>query len=144
MLPDKGRGEPSLAELLAAVVGDARDLLMQELAFARHELHVELGKAKTAIVSVGAAAAVLGIGLVLLSLMAVHALQATAEMPLWVAYGIVGGVCVLLGGILAIIGRNRVAAIDALDDTVQTTKENVQWIKQKATSDTTWNEHARP
>lgn len=141
MLPDKGR-EPTLAELVSAVASDARDLLRQEVALARHELHVEMGKAKTAIVSLGAAAMVLLLGLVLLSIMAVHLLQLATGMPLWGAYGIVAGVCVLVGSVLLVIGRQRAASIDALADTIQTTKENVQWIKQNATSDTTWNEHA--
>ena len=141
MLPDKGR-EPTLAELVAAVVSDARDLITQELALARHELHLEVGKAKTAIVSLGVGAVVLVLGLVLLSIMAVHLLQLRAGVPLWEAYGIVAGVCVLVGSVLLVIGRQRAASIDALADTVQTTKENVQWIKQNATSDTTWNEHA--
>jgi len=141
MLPDKGR-EPTLAELMAAVASDARDLLKQELALARHELHLEVGKAKSAIVSLGAAAVVLALGLALLSIMAVHLLQLAAGVPLWGAYGIVAGVYVVVGSVLLVIGRHRAASIDAFADTVQTTKENMQWIKQNATSDTTWNEHA--
>lgn len=141
MLSDKGR-EPTLAELVAAVASDARDLFKQELALARHEIRVEVGSAKTAIVSLGTGATVLGLGLVLISIMAVHLLHLAAGVPLWGAYGIVAGVCVLVGCVLLVIGRNRVPSTDALADTVETTKENLQWIRQKATSDTTWSEHA--
>jgi hypothetical protein len=138
----RAKREPSLAELVGAVVSDTRDLLKQEIALARHELGVDLRKAKSAGISFGSAAVAVGVGLVLLSFMAVHLLQVAAGIPVWTAYGIVGGLYVVVGCVFAIIGAKRAASIELLRDTAQTTRENVQWIKEKTTSDRTWSEPA--
>ena len=127
---------PSLAQLLTGIVNDARELLRQELALAKYELREDLQKAKTAMVSLGIGIGVTAIGGLLLILMLVHLLNALAGLPLWACYGIIGAVFVIVGGVLLLIGKNTIARIDVVPpQTVETMKENVQWIKERATSD---------
>ena len=128
--------EPSLAQLLSGIVNDAKELLRQELALAKYEIREDLRKTKTAILSLGVGIGVTAIGGLLLILMLVHLLNALTGLPLWACYGIVGAVFVIVGGVLLLIGKNTIARIDVVPpQTVETMKENVQWIKERATSD---------
>ena len=128
--------EPSLAQLLTGIANDAKELLRQELALAKHEIREDLRKTKTAMLSLGLGVGVAAIGGLLLILMLVHLLNALAGLPLWACYGIVGGLFLIMGGVLFLIAKHTIARIDVVPpQTVETMKENVQWIKERATSD---------
>jgi Putative Actinobacterial Holin-X, holin superfamily III len=128
--------EPSLAQLLTGIVNDAKELMRQELALAKHEIREDLRRTKAAMLSLGIGIGVAAIGGLLLILMLVHLLNALAGLPLWACYGIVGGLFLFIGGVLLLIAKNTIARIDVVPpQTVETMKENVQWIKERATSD---------
>jgi hypothetical protein len=128
--------EPSLAQLVTGIVNDAKELLRQELALAKHEIREDLRKTKAAMLSLSIGIGVAAIGGLLLILMLVHLLNALAGLPLWACYGIVGGLFIIIGGVLLLIAKNTIARIDVVPpQTVETMKENVQWIKERATSD---------
>jgi Putative Actinobacterial Holin-X, holin superfamily III len=128
--------EPSLAQLLSGIVTDAKELMRQELALAKHEIREDLRKAKAAVLSLGLGIGVAAIGGLLLILMLVHLLQALTGLPLWACYGIVGGLFLIVGGVLLLLAKQTIARIDVVPpQTVETMKENVQWIKERATSD---------
>jgi len=130
--------EPTLAQLLSALMGDAKQLLRQEVALAKHEIQGEVSKAKTAAVSLGVGIGIAALGGLLLIIMLVHLLNALTELPLWACYGIVGGVCALVGVVLLYKGKNQITRIEMVpQQTVETMKENMQWIKEKALSDRT-------
>src|SRR5919198_4539257 len=120
--------EPSLAQLLTGIATDAKELVRQELALAKHEIREDLRKTKTAVLSLGIGVGVAAIGGLLLILMLVHLLQALAGLPLWTCYGIVGGLFVIVGGVLLVIAKHTSARIEGVpQQTVETMKENVQW-----------------
>lgn len=112
------------------------DLLEQELRLAKLEGQDELGHLKTAAISLGIGAGLAAVGGVLLSMMLVHVLAAYTNLPLWGCYGIVAGVFGLLGGALLASGKRRIKEIGMLPQTVETMKENVQWLKGQTSSDT--------
>jgi Putative Actinobacterial Holin-X, holin superfamily III len=137
------RAEPSLAQLLTGIVSGAKELLRHELALAKYEIREDLRKTKTAMLSLGIGIGVAALGGLLLILMLVHLLDALAGLPLWACYGIVGGLLAIIGAVLLLIGKNTIARIDVIPPhTVETMKENVQWIKARATSDGTSKAHA--
>ena len=128
--------EPSLAQLLTGIATDAKELVRQELALAKHEIREDLRKTTTAMLSLGLGVGVAAIGGLLLILMLVHLLHALAGLPLWACYGIVGGLFLIMGGVLFLIAKHTIARIDVVPpQTVETMKENVQWIKEGATPD---------
>jgi hypothetical protein len=130
------QSEPSLAQLLTGIVNDAKELMRQELALAKHEIREDLRKTTKAMLSLGIGIGVAAIGGLLLILMLVHLLNALAGLPLWACYGIVGGLFLIIGGVLLLIAKNTIARIDVVPpQTVETMKENVQWIKEGATPD---------
>ena len=127
---------PSLVALLGGIMKDAKDLLVQELTLAKLEGHDELRQIKTAALSLGIGVGVAAVGGILLSVMLVHMLAAYTDIPLWGCYGIVGSVFGVLGWVLLASGKHKIEEIDVMPQTVETMKENAQWLREQMTSDT--------
>lgn len=125
---------PSMTSLIEGLFADLRALVVQELRLASHEVREELGKARSAGISLALGAGLSVLGGLLLILMIVHMLNA-AGLPLWASYGLVG--LVLGGSGVALIMKAKTKAGDihvVPIRTVQTMKENVSWIKEEVTS----------
>jgi hypothetical protein len=126
--------EPTLTELLTGLMNDAKALLRQELALAKHEVRVELRKLLLSVVSMGVGGGVAAIGGLLLILMLVHLLHALTALPLWACYGIVGGLFAVGGVVLLVLGKQRLARLHLVpQETMDTMQENVHWIKERVT-----------
>jgi hypothetical protein len=124
--------EPSLTSLVSGIIGDAQQLMRQELALARREVAEEFQKAKQAAIALSAGIAVLALGGLFLAFTIVHLLAWGTPIPLWGCYAIVGGVLVILGVALFFIGKNTADRIHRVPrQTVETMKENVQWLKNQ-------------
>ena len=125
--------KPAFASLVAALFPDVKRLLSQEIRLAKHEMQQELGKAKSAAVSIGIAVPLAAIGGLLLIVMLVPLLQALAGLPLWVSYAIVGGLVTIGGVMLVFKGKRTAGDIHiTLPQTGHTLKETVAWIKDQA------------
>ncbi|MCI0455759.1 MAG: phage holin family protein [Gemmataceae bacterium] len=123
---------PSMATLVGGIVNDAQQLIRQEMLLARREVQQELDKTKTAAVSFGTAVAVLTLGALLLCFMLVYVLHEAAGLPLWGSFAVVGGVFAILGGILLAVAKNQASDISLVPrQTVETMRENVQWLKNQ-------------
>jgi hypothetical protein len=137
----QSEGQPSLASLVGGIVNDAQQLIRQEVALARREIQDELNKIKTAALSVGVGVGVGLLGGLMLCFMLVHLLHwATgyrgevdpAAIPLWGCYGIVGALFLVISVMLFYIGKSKAQQVDLVPrQTVETMKENVQWIKNQ-------------
>ena len=135
---------PSVGALLGGLLKNAKDLLGQELQLAKLEGQEELRQIKSGTLALGIGIGVAAVGGLLLILMLVHMLESFTDLPLWGCYGIVGGVFGLLGVVLLARGKHQVADVEALPQTVETMKENVQWLKEQTTSDTRSQTPVRP
>jgi hypothetical protein len=125
--------EPTLAQLVSGLVSDTKLLLRQELALAKHEISEEVRRTKTAVVCLGAGIGVAAISGLLFIAMLVHLLRALTDWPLWACYAVVGAVCAISAAALLYWGKHQIAEIDMIpQQTVETMKENVRWIKEKA------------
>jgi len=130
--------EASMTGLLRGIINDISDLIRHEVRFAKTEIKADLRKTREAVtvLALGAGTAVLGI--ILLALMLVYLLHwlsypaGTADpgrIPLWGCYGIVSAVFLVVGAALAWVGYKRFERFNPLpDQTVQSVKENVEWI----------------
>jgi len=136
----QSEGQPSLASLVGGVINDAQQLIRQEVTLARREVQQELDKAKTAAVSVGIAIGAAIPGALMLCLMLVYLLHwltggmenDPAAIPLWGCYGIVALLFLAVSVMLFYIAKSKVQQIDLVPrQTVETMKENVQWIKNQ-------------
>jgi len=128
----------SITTLLGGIVGDAQQLVHQELALARQEIREELGTAKDAGIKLAIAGAVLAIGGLLLVLMIAQGLADLLDWPTWAGYGIVGVVLAIIGYIMFSSAQQQAKQLKPVPEkTVETLKENVEWIKDRTTSDRT-------
>jgi uncharacterized membrane protein YqjE len=125
--------ESSTAELVKQLADQTTALVRQEVELAKAEL-AEKGK------RVGIGAGMFG-GAGVLGLYALGALTATLILLLatlldeaWLAALIVTVVYGAIAGVLALLGRNKVqeATPAAPERTVETVKEDVEWVKQSA------------
>jgi uncharacterized membrane protein YjfL (UPF0719 family) len=130
--------EPSISTLVSGIVGDAQTLIRQEITLAREEIREEITKAKDAGIKLSIAGAVLAVGGLLIVLTLAQALADLLNLPVWVGYGIVGVVLGIAGYILLSSARTNMKQINPVPEkTVETLKENVEWIKDRTTSDRT-------
>jgi Putative Actinobacterial Holin-X, holin superfamily III len=130
--------ESTLAQLLTGLIQDAQKLLRQEVALATHEIRIEFWNTIRAVMFLGIGIGIAAIGGWLLILMLVHLLQALTALPLWVCYGIVGGLFAAGGVVLLVLGKRKLARLHLMPQkTVETMQENVQWIKNQVTANGT-------
>jgi len=129
--------EATMTGLLRGIINDISDLIRHEVRFAKTEIKADLRKTREAVtvLALGAGTGVLGI--ILLALMLVHLLHwlsspagtDTAAIPLWGCFGIVSAVFLVVGAALGWVGYKRFESFNPLpDQTVQSVKENVEWI----------------
>lgn len=128
--------DPSIASLLSGIVGDAQELVRQEIALARQEVREEISNAKGAAMALAIASAVLAVGGLLLVLTLAQGLADLLDWPMWAGYGIVGAIMAVAGYLLLSSAQKRFKDIHPIPEkTVETLKENVEWIKDRTTSD---------
>jgi len=130
--------DTSVAQLLSGIVGDAQELVRKEIALARQEIREELDAAKSAGIKLGIAGGVLAIGGLLLVLAIAQGIADLFDWPVWAGYALVGVVLAIAGGILFSAAQRQIKEIRPMPErTVETMKENVEWIKDRTTSDKT-------
>jgi hypothetical protein len=111
------------------------------VALATHEVQVEIRNTLRAVMSLGLGIGIAAIDGWLLIPMVVHLCHARAALPLWACDGIVGGLCAVGGIRLLVPGKQQLARMPLVPQaTVETMKENMQWIKDQArTNGPSWS-----
>lgn len=133
-----GEGEPSIAELLGGLIGDAQSLLRREVDLARSEVAHEIDKAKQGVTMIGMGAGLALIGGLLLSQMLVYALQDLTGLALWLSYLIVGALLTIIGGIALRQGTSRMGDVDPVPHaTISSVRKDVEWISEQNPSNKT-------
>jgi protein-S-isoprenylcysteine O-methyltransferase Ste14 len=130
--------DASVSALLSGIVGDAQHLVRQEIALARQEIREEIAAAKEAGTALALAGAILGVGGLFLLVTLALGLADLLNWPAWAGFGIVGVVLGVVGAIMLSSARQRMQQITPVPErTVETMKENIEWIKDRTTSDKT-------
>ncbi len=134
-MPENRIASPaSMSTLVGGIIEDAQQLMRHEVALARREVREELGKAKAAAASLAIGAGVLFFGAPLLCFMIVYLITWASNdwIPLWGSFAIVGACLTLAGIVLLYAARARASDIRLVPrQTVQTMRENVQWIRNQ-------------
>ena len=122
--------EPSLGELFSRLTSDVTALVRDEVQLAKVELTEEIKAAGRAGGMLGAAAFAGYMVLLLLSFAAAWALAEVMDAG-W-AFLIVAAVWAAVGAFLYLRGRQRLDEVNLKpDQTVETLKEDVQWVKNQ-------------
>ncbi|WP_447598408.1 phage holin family protein [Nitrospira sp. Nam80] len=138
MAPETIHTVPSIARLVGELFDDFRTLTQQHIQLMRHEIEGEVKKVKRATISVAIGASILAVSGLLFIIMLVHLVQWSTEWPLWVCYGIVA-TAGAIGGLIALWSAVKVGgSVHVLPvKTMQSMKEDAQWIKQTIISNKT-------
>ncbi len=136
--PDNRAGDTSVSDLISGLVNDAQQLVHREIDLAKREVAIEVDKVKRGAVALGAGIGLALIGALLLAHMLVYLVQTLTGLSLWVSYLIVGAVFAIGGGVLLMQGIKRMKDVDPLPrETIESVKEDIQWIKEQNPSDKT-------
>ena len=119
--------EPNFTALLRGIVGDAQDLIRQQLVLFRQEVRDDLQKTRDAALALAVGVGVALVGGVLLLIMLPLLLNwLIPELPLWACFGLVGALFAALGATLVYAGVRRFKSIK-VDQSAAALKENFRW-----------------
>jgi len=100
---------------------------------AKTELREDLSTMGQGVTSLAVGAMLALVGFIFLMLGVTYLLNRSIEM--WQAAGLVGIVLLVIGGIAALVGKNRLSSASlAPTETVDSLKENQQWASQQLKS----------
>jgi hypothetical protein len=133
-VPEQPGGERTLGQLVADASKDLSTIVRSEIALAKAELQrdVQAGVIGAAMFVVAGLFAFLA--LILLLIAAAYGLVAAGLSP-WLAFLIVGGALLLIGLLLALIGKSRLGKISPPERTIRTSKETVAALKHRGPPD---------
>jgi len=120
--PDK-----SLGELFGQLTGDMGHLFRQEVQLAKTEARQEIRQAGKGAGMLAGAGLSAWLALVMLSLTLAWLLDKGLDRA--VSFLLVGLLWVVVAAVLASIGKRQMSAAKPLPETVQTLKEDAQWVK---------------
>jgi hypothetical protein len=127
--------QDSIGGLLRGVLNDLRELMREEIELARVELRDQAGRAKLAAASLGAAVVALGFGAAFLLVAIAFGIADLLNWPVWTGFLIMALLLSIGGLVMLSSGRRKLRAVRALpEQTVQTLKENSEWIAKRLTS----------
>jgi predicted phage tail protein len=124
--------EPALAELVARLADDIKQLTRQEAELAKHELGEKLDDAKRPAAALGLGVAALSAGLMVL--LAASVLALATLMPAWSAALLVGALTSLLGAALLLTAKAQLSRLSFTPQrTLESVGRDVAAIKRAAT-----------
>ncbi|HLW66202.1 MAG TPA: phage holin family protein [Gemmataceae bacterium] len=119
----------SMTSLVGGIIGDAEELIKQQLTLFRSEIREEFRKAQEAAIMLAIGVGVLLIGVLILELMLPLLLNwLWPVIPLWVCFAIIGGIHTIAGIILLMVAIKDFRAVHAVPErSVEALRENLQW-----------------
>jgi uncharacterized membrane protein YqjE len=125
----------SISGLIRGILRDFRTLVDEEVALARLELQEQVGRARTAAVSLSIAAVALLLGGAFILVALATAIADLLGWPVWSGFLIVAIVMTVIGVITLMMGRTRLRAVNMVPDkTIESVKENAEWISKRLSS----------
>jgi Putative Actinobacterial Holin-X, holin superfamily III len=122
--------DQSVGELVSGIASDLSTLMRQELDLAKVEVRQEVSKAGKAAGMLGGAGLAGWMVALFLSFTLLYLLDSAIDAG-WAAL-IVALIWAIIGAVLFVIGRNRLKAVDPTPHrTVETVKEDVEWLKTR-------------
>ncbi|MBV8843678.1 MAG: phage holin family protein [Bryobacterales bacterium] len=122
--------ERSFSDVFQDIVRNVQEIVRSEVRLAKTEIRDEAAKAKSAGLLIGAGAVTAIFAAFFLLLTIVYLLSLI--MPNWAAALIVGVALAIVAGVTLNTGLKRFKKIHPTPErTVETLKENVEWVKQQ-------------
>lgn len=123
--------DSSIADLIKDAIRDAQELVRSEIALAKSEARDEMRRLSVA-AGLYAGAALTGIlAVVFLLTTAAWALSEGLGWPVWAGFAVVTVIMLATAGVLAMMAKSRMTAERRMPRTVDTLKENMEWIRAR-------------
>jgi hypothetical protein len=123
--------DSSIAGVLKEALRDAQELVRGEIALAKAEAREELSRLGTGAALLAGAAVMAVIAIVLLMTTFAWAISEVSGWPVWAGFAIVTVLAFVIAGALALIGKKRLVAARHMPRTVDTMKENLEWMRAR-------------
>jgi uncharacterized membrane protein YqjE len=123
--------EPTIADLLKNAIRDAQDLVRGEIALAKAEVREEVSRLGIGAALLAGAALAAVIAIIFLMTTVAWAISEGLGWPVWSGFAIVTLLMILAAIALGWIGKNRITAARHMPRTVDTLKENMQWMRAR-------------
>jgi hypothetical protein len=125
----------SIGGLVGGILTDLRELVREEIALARVEVRETAGRAKLAAASLGAAVVALAFGATFLLIAIAVGIADLFSWPVWAGFLVVALLLSIMGAAMFAAGRRRLRTVNPMpEQTVQTLKENSEWIAKRLSS----------
>ena len=108
--------DSSIPDLIKRALSDAQELLRSEVALAKAELSQEASRIGAGVAFLAAAA---------------WAFAEVLGWPVWAGFALTGAVVTVLAAVAGYMGRNRLATQRHLPRTMDTMKENMEWMRAR-------------
>ncbi len=126
--------EESIPDLIRGTIRDGLGLVRDEIFLARTELREEITRIRSGLVTVVAAVLVgLLAVIMLLNTIAWGAVYAF-DWPTWAGFGVVALPLLVIAVVLGMMGRSLLARDRIMPKSVDTLKENAEWIRARTQS----------
>ena len=127
--------QESTGSLIRGILNDLRTLIREEIALARAEMREQAGRARSAALSFGIAAAALAFGAIFLLIAVALGIANLLGWPAWTGF-LIMALLLCIGGYYTLSsGRKQLASVHAMpEETVTTLKENSEWIAKRLSS----------
>jgi phosphotransferase system glucose/maltose/N-acetylglucosamine-specific IIC component len=124
--------DASVAQLVTGIVGDAQELMRQQITLFKHELRKDLKEAKQVSISFAVSCLLGGISVLLLSFMLAYLVNwLWPAMPVWVGFGIIGALYAVICISLFFFAKEKLQDMAPMsDEALNATKENLQWTRK--------------
>ncbi len=124
----------SVTQLVSGIVSDAERLFRQQIDMVRAEFKEDLRRTKQVVLAFAVGAVLIAVAVVMLIVALAHLLHEQANLSLSASWAIVGGACLLIGIIAAVVGSRILASYNPLPDkSFHALQENVSWITNPPT-----------
>lgn len=123
--------DSSIADLVRDAVRDAQELIRGEIALAKTEVREEVHRIRMGAAFLAGAALTAAIGTIFLMMTVAWAISEVFGWPVWAGFGIVALILLPTAGALLHVGRKRLTARRYMPRTVDTVKENLQWMRAR-------------
>ena len=124
----------SIPDLIRGTIRDGLGLVRDEIFLARTELREEITRVKSALITIVAAAAVGVLAVIMLLDMAAWGVVYAFDWPTWAGFAIVALPLVIITAVLAVMGRSLLTRDRIMPKSVDTLKENAEWIRARTQS----------
>jgi len=123
--------EPSIADVIKTSIRDAQDLVRSEIALAKAEVRQEVRRVSVGASLIAGAALAAIIAVIFLMTTIAWAIPELLDWPMWTGFAIVTVLTAIAAGVLGYIGKKRIAAPLHMPRTVDTLKENIEWMRTR-------------